>query len=93
MPPSESELLGNVLGIARLHHTIATGEVISKTAAGGHALAVTDERWHPVIRAAMALRADRQADLATEAGVLVVDAVAVARWLIADAHRLGAMAR
>lgn len=78
-----------VLGIARLHHTIATGEVISKTAAGRHALAVTDDRWHPVVRAAMALRADRQADLAEEADVLVADAAAVARWLMADAHRLG----
>ena len=83
-----------VLGIARLHHTIATGEVISKSSACGHALAVTDERWHRVVRTAMALRADRQADLATEAEILVADAVAVARWLMADAPpgRHGAIA-
>ncbi|MDQ3106330.1 MAG: nucleotidyltransferase domain-containing protein [Actinomycetota bacterium] len=38
-----------VLGAPRLHHTIATGEVISKEAAGEYALATFDQRWHPVI--------------------------------------------
>ncbi len=38
-----------VLGAPRLHHTIATGEVISKEAAGEYALSTFDQRWHPVI--------------------------------------------
>jgi hypothetical protein len=38
-----------VLGAPRLHRTIATGEVISKEAAGEYALATFDERWHPII--------------------------------------------
>ncbi|MHB8467970.1 MAG: aminoglycoside adenylyltransferase domain-containing protein, partial [Acidimicrobiales bacterium] len=78
-----------VLGIPRLHHTIVTNEIISKSAAGAYALGITDEQWHDVVRAAIALRVDRQADLPKEPEALVADAVAVARWLIADAHRLG----
>lgn len=85
----ESGLQWVVLGIPRLHHTIATNEVISKTAAGAYALDITDERWHAVVRAAMALRVDGQAPLPKEPGALVADAVAPARFLIDDAHRLG----
>jgi hypothetical protein len=85
----ESGLQWVVLGIPRLHHTIATNEVISKSAAGAYALDITDEHWHDVVRAAMALRANRQAHLAKEPETLVADAVALAKWLIDDAHRLG----
>ncbi|MBO0694023.1 MAG: DUF4111 domain-containing protein, partial [Acidimicrobiaceae bacterium] len=38
-----------VLGAPRLHHTIATGEVISKPAAGEYALATFSGRWHAII--------------------------------------------
>ena len=85
----ESGLQWVVLGIPRLHYTIVTNEVISKSAAGAYALNVTDQCWHDVIRAAMALRVDRQAQLPKEPGALVADAVDLARWLIEDAHRLG----
>lgn len=37
------------LGAPRLHHTIATGEVISKEAAGEYALDVFSPRWHPLV--------------------------------------------
>lgn len=43
-----------VLGPARLHHTIATGEVISKQQAGEYALDVFDSDWHPIIEEAVA---------------------------------------
>jgi hypothetical protein len=85
----ESGLQWVVLGIPRLHHTIVTNEVISKSAAGAYALNITDERWHDVIRAAVALRVDRQAQLPKEPDALVADAVAFARWLIDDSHRVG----
>jgi hypothetical protein len=39
-----------VLGAPRLHYTIATGDVISKEAAGEYALDVFDPEWHPIIR-------------------------------------------
>ena len=38
-----------VLGAPRLHHTIATGDVISKEAAGAWAKTVLDERFHPIV--------------------------------------------
>lgn len=42
------------LGAPRLHRTIATGEIISKEAAGEYALEVFDRRWHPLIREGLA---------------------------------------
>jgi hypothetical protein len=44
------------LGTARMHHTIATGEIIGKDAAGENALATFDARWHPIIREGLAAR-------------------------------------
>jgi Nucleotidyltransferase domain len=38
-----------VLGSPRLHHTIATGDVISKEGAGEYALDAFDPQWHPII--------------------------------------------
>lgn len=43
-----------VLGAPRLHRTIATGDVISKEAAGEYALDVFDPAWHPIIRDGLA---------------------------------------
>jgi hypothetical protein len=43
-----------VLGPPRLVHTIETGEVIAKEAAGELALRRFDERWHPLIEEALA---------------------------------------
>jgi hypothetical protein len=55
-------LLGNsgvawgVLGISRMHHTLVTGGIVSKSAAGRHALAVFDARWHPIVEEALRIR-------------------------------------
>ena len=38
----------------RLHHTIATGEIVSKEAAAGYALEVFDPRWRGLIEDALA---------------------------------------
>lgn len=43
-----------VLGAPRLLHSIATGDVISKEAAGEYALDVLDAEWHPLIAEALA---------------------------------------
>ena len=69
---------------ARLHHTIATGDVISKEAAGEYALDVFDARWHPVIYEALAyvrmepnrlrVSADERSRLTSEFVLHVVDA-------------------
>lgn len=45
-----------VLGVARLHVTIRTGEIFSKTAAGEYALATFSSRWAPIITDALATR-------------------------------------
>ncbi|GII97172.1 nucleotidyltransferase domain-containing protein [Sinosporangium siamense] len=44
------------LGVTRLLHTLAVGEVTSKSAAGDYALKVFDERWHRIVREALRLR-------------------------------------
>lgn len=46
----------HVLGAARLHHVLVTGEQTAKSLAGHWALGVLDERWHPVLREALRLR-------------------------------------
>jgi hypothetical protein len=77
-----------VLGVPRLHFTIATLEVTSKSGAGRHALAVADRRWHQVVETAIALRADPTAQLPASPGRLRDDAVLLGEWLIDDARRL-----
>ena len=45
-----------VLGVARLHHLIVTGEMTTKSGAGRWGLSNYDERWHRVLREALRLR-------------------------------------
>ncbi len=45
-----------VLGVARQHHVVATGEVISKTDAAGYGLTAFDDRWHRIVRESLRLR-------------------------------------
>ncbi|HET6212421.1 MAG TPA: nucleotidyltransferase domain-containing protein [Micromonosporaceae bacterium] len=45
-----------VMGVARQHCAIATGDIISKTAAGYYALKAFDERWHRIARESLRLR-------------------------------------
>lgn len=49
-----------VLGISRLHYTLATGEICSKEAAGRYAIQTFPERWHRVLNESLRIRrADR----------------------------------
>ena len=51
-----------VLGISRLHYTLATGEIASKEAAGCYALQTFPERWRRVLDEGLRIRrADRAA--------------------------------
>jgi hypothetical protein len=54
--PAHRVAVSAVLSPPRLHHTIATGEVISKEAAAAYALDTFEARWHPLIRLALAQR-------------------------------------
>ncbi len=79
-----------VLGVPRLHHTVATLEITSKTGAGHYALGFVADQWHPVIRTCIALREDRSATLTLPVHELRQDAVDLVAWLIDDAQRLAA---
>ncbi|MEW9553110.1 aminoglycoside adenylyltransferase domain-containing protein [Nonomuraea sp. NPDC050783] len=50
-----------VTGVSRLHYTLATGELTSKTGAARHALEAFPERWHRVVREALRLREEDDA--------------------------------
>lgn len=45
-----------VLGVSRLHYTVATGQITSKTGAGQHALGAFGDGWHPVVQEALRCR-------------------------------------
>lgn len=45
-----------VLGVVRLHYTLATGQITSKEKAGLYALETFPERWHGVIDEALRIR-------------------------------------
>lgn len=64
--PAHRVALASVLGPPRQHHTIATGEVITKERAGEYALDTFAPRWHPLIRAALAQRAGKPTDPPTD---------------------------
>lgn len=55
--PAHRAAVARVLGPPRLHHTIVTGEVISKEAAGEYALDTFGGRWEALVRTALAHRA------------------------------------
>lgn len=45
-----------VLGISRLHLTLATGEIASKSVAGEHALKTFEPGWHRIIKESLRIR-------------------------------------
>jgi Domain of unknown function (DUF4111) len=45
-----------VLGIARLHATLLTGQIVSKSGAGRHVLSTFPARWHGVAERCLAIR-------------------------------------
>ena len=51
-----SAVMWGVLGITRLHFTLSTGEVASKSAAGEHARSVFEPRWHRIIEESLRIR-------------------------------------
>lgn len=46
----------SVLGVSRVHHLLATGELTSKTGAGRHAVATFGPRWRRLVTEALAIR-------------------------------------
>jgi hypothetical protein len=78
-----------VLGPARMHHTIATGDVVAKEAAGEYARATFGERWHPIVDEALAYRHDRPVrDPELDGAVRARQAAEFALAVVDDAHTL-----
>jgi hypothetical protein len=49
-------VMWGVLGISRLHYTLATGKITSKTGAGEHALTAFEPRWRRIIEESLRIR-------------------------------------
>jgi len=64
-----------VLGVSRLHYTLATGKICSKEAAGLYAREAFSERWHRVVDESLRIRrADRaRPDAASACSELAAD--------------------
>jgi hypothetical protein len=78
-----------VLGTARMHHTIATGNVIAKETAGDYALDTFALRWHPLIDEALAYRRDQPIREPAHGGAARVrETAAFAIGVIGDARTL-----
>lgn len=72
------------LGVARLHHLLATGQMTSKSGAGRYVLASLDERWHPLATEALRIREhpdEERTMRSAQRGKLLRDFVA---WCVAD---------
>ena len=77
-----------VLGVSRLHHTVATAEVTSKAGGGRWALDTFGPRWHPVVSTCLALRDGTRVELYGEPAAMWGDGLDFAEMVIADARRL-----
>ncbi len=64
-----------VLGVCRLHHTLATGAIVSKEQAGRYGLRTFSEQWHRVLNEALRIRrADRaRPDLSSALSEMIYD--------------------
>ena len=77
-----------VLGVSRLHYTLATGAITSKAGAGRYALGAFPARWHRVIRECLRIRCGN-ADPSLYRTPLARrrEALAYIAMVINDAHR------
>ncbi|MEO3874722.1 aminoglycoside adenylyltransferase domain-containing protein [Nonomuraea sp. B12E4] len=67
--PAHRVAMSTMLSPPRLHHTVVTGEVVSKEAAAEYALDAFEARWHPLIRLALARRLGLSAPVGVDAFV------------------------
>jgi hypothetical protein len=76
-----------VLGVSRIHYTVATGAITSKEGAGRYALATFPERWHRVIGEALRVRrGDRRRSLYWSPFSRQRDVLAFCNMVLTDTH-------
>jgi hypothetical protein len=84
--PSVGLLTWCVPGVARLHYTLATGDITSKSGACRYMLEHFPQRWHPLASAALA--ALRNPVAATDDSAMLSEVPDLMDFAIDDAHRL-----
>ncbi len=77
----------HVLGVARLHHLLATGELTSKNGAGRHALDVFGGRWRLLLTEALSYRATGERVGALTDEQLAADTVEFCELVVDDARK------
>lgn len=77
-----------VLGMLRQHYTIARRDVTSKLGAGAYGLAQVPERWHGLIREALAVKRREPWRLYGSQLARLRDLTALLRFIETDANRL-----
>jgi hypothetical protein len=78
-----------VLGVSRLHYTLATGNITSKAGGGMHAQSVFDAQWQAVIAEALRIRgADRRRTFYWSPFARRRDVLRFLEMAIAESHQL-----
>ena len=75
-----------VLGVLRQYYTFRENDITSKTGAGNYALAHLPERWHPIIRTALGIRAGAHKSYYRSRIIRAVEAVRFLRYVIATCN-------
>jgi hypothetical protein len=82
---SREATVWGVLGVTRLHATIKTGDILSKSAAGTYALEVFPPQWSPIIQEALGGRLGHSVTCYRNAFARRRDALAFIEYVILDA--------
>jgi hypothetical protein len=86
---SPAAAVWTVTGVTRLHYTLSTGDITSKTGAARYGLSVFTSRWHPVLEESLRIRTGvgGRSEYRTP-WHRRRDVLEYGRMVVADAHRL-----
>jgi hypothetical protein len=84
---SRQAMVWGVLGVTRLHATIRTGDILSKSAAGRYALETFPLHWLPIAREALEARCGGSSLVYRNPFVRRRDVLAFMEYVISDAAR------